>query len=91
MLVWFLTIGILGVSSLYYNPGVLKGLNPYYAYKLLAEYPGGFWLLGAIFLCTTGAEGLYSDMDTAGRKNIRISWVFVKVMLLLIILDRERG
>ena len=64
-------------------PWVLKGLNPVYAYKLLAEYPGGFWLLGGVFLCTTGAEALYSDMGHCGRQNIRISWIYVKITLVL--------
>lgn len=83
MLLWFLMLGVLGIMSLGNHPEVLKAINPYYAYELLAEHPGGFWLLGAVFLCTTGAEGLYSDMGHCGRKNIRISWIFVKIMLLL--------
>ena len=83
MLVWFLMLGVLGLMSLSHYPFVIKAVNPYYAYELLAEHPGGFWLLGAVFLCTTGAEGLYSDMGHCGRKNIRISWIFVKLMLLL--------
>ncbi|MEO8088402.1 MAG: KUP/HAK/KT family potassium transporter [Bacteroidota bacterium] len=83
MLVWFLMLGGLGVMSLIHYPAVIKAVNPYYAYELLADHPGGFWLLGAVFLCTTGAEGLYSDMGHCGRKNIRISWIFVKTMLLL--------
>lgn len=83
MLVWFLTLGILGVVGLSHDFTVLKSLNPYYGIKLLIDYPGGFWLLGAVFLCTTGAEALYSDMGHCGRKNIRISWIFVKSMLVL--------
>lgn len=83
MLVWFLTLGALGLFSLSHNLTVLKALNPYYGIKLLIDYPGGFWLLGAVFLCTTGAEALYSDMGHCGRKNIRISWIFVKLMLVL--------
>ena len=83
MFIWFLMLGVLGVMSLGHHPEILKAVNPYYAYELLAKHPGGFWLLGAVFLCTTGAEGLYSDMGHCGRKNIRISWIFVKVMLLL--------
>jgi KUP system potassium uptake protein len=58
-------------------------LNPYYGIKLLTLYPNGFWLLGAIFLCTTGAEALYSDLGHCGRKNIRLSWIYVKACLLL--------
>jgi KUP system potassium uptake protein len=83
MFVWFSMIGTLGLMSIVNFPSVLKAINPVYAYDLLVLHPGGFWLLGAVFLCTTGAEGLYSDMGHCGRKNIRVSWGFVKVMLLL--------
>lgn len=83
MLVWFVTLGTLGFIQVMCNYTVLKALNPYYGISLLVEHPGGFWLLGAVFLCTTGAEALYSDMGHCGRKNIRISWIFVKCMLLL--------
>lgn len=83
MFLWFTFIGVVGVMSIGTNWGILKALNPYYAYKLLVEYPGGFWYLGAIFLCTTGAEALYSDMGHVGRKNIRVSWVYIKIMLIL--------
>jgi KUP system potassium uptake protein len=83
MLIWFLMIGVVGFANLLNYPSVLKALNPYYAYMLITDYPGGFWLLGAVFLCTTGAEALYSDLGHCGRKNIRITWSFVKVMLLL--------
>lgn len=83
MLVWFVTLGLLGTSQLVTNFEVLKALNPYYGFSLLANHPGSFGLLGAVFLCTTGAEALYSDMGHCGRKNIRISWIFVKTMLVL--------
>jgi KUP system potassium uptake protein len=83
MLLWFSTIGFLGVMQLSGNWEVLKAINPYFAYKLLAAHPGGFWLLGAVFLCTTGAEALYSDLGHCGRQNIRITWAFVKTALLL--------
>lgn len=83
MLVWFSTIAILGVLSIVTAPHVLQAVNPYYAYQLLVEHPSGFWLMGAVFLCTTGAEGLYSDMGHCGRNNIRASWGFVKLSLLL--------
>lgn len=83
MLVWFLMLAIVGSINIGLNPQVLKAINPYYAVMLLTKYPGGFWLLGAVFLCTTGAEALYSDMGHCGRKNIRVSWVFVKTALLL--------
>jgi KUP system potassium uptake protein len=83
MLVWFLMLGTLGVGSLLAHPQILKAVNPLYAYQLLTVHPGGFWLLGAVFLCTTGAEALYSDLGHCGRGNIRVSWIFVKTCLLL--------
>ena len=83
MLVWFLTLGTMGVIGLSHDFTVLKALNPYYGLHLLFTHKGAFWLLGAVFLCTTGAEALYSDMGHCGRKNIRISWIFVKSMLVL--------
>ncbi|MDQ3047382.1 MAG: KUP/HAK/KT family potassium transporter [Bacteroidota bacterium] len=83
MLVWFLMLGILGVYQLAGNWSILSALSPHYAYNLLVEYPGGFWILGAVFLCTTGAEALYSDLGHCGKTNIRISWTFVKTTLIL--------
>ncbi|MBL7932081.1 MAG: KUP/HAK/KT family potassium transporter [Bacteroidia bacterium] len=83
MLVWFLTLGVVGIKGLMLDLTVLKAFNPYYGINLLINHPGGFWLLGAVFLCTTGAEALYSDMGHCGRNNIRISWIFVKSMLIL--------
>ena len=83
MIVWFGMLAVLGLGSVATDPTILAALNPYYAYELLVEYPGGFWLLGSVFLCTTGAEALYSDMGHCGRANIRVSWGFVKVCLLL--------
>jgi KUP system potassium uptake protein len=85
MLVWFSMLGVLGVLQIYKNIFILKAINPYYAYNLLTSDASGhgFLILGAVFLCTTGAESLYSDMGHCGRKNIRISWIFVKLMLLL--------
>ncbi len=83
MVVWFTFIGVLGVMALKDSPGVLKALNPYYAYEMLRHSPGGFWLLGSIFLCTTGAEALYSDMGHTGRNNIRVSWIYIKITLIL--------
>lgn len=83
MIVWFSMIGTLGVASLIQYPDVLHAVNPTYAIELLTQYPGGFWLLGGIFLCTTGAEALYSDLGHCGKKNIRVSWTFVKTTLLL--------
>lgn len=83
MLIWFLFIGVLGAIQLAKNPGVLQAINPYYAIRLLTEYPGGFWILGAVFLCTTGAEAMYSDLGHCGKTNIRAGWGFVKTCLLL--------
>ncbi|NIJ52668.1 KUP/HAK/KT family potassium transporter [Dyadobacter arcticus] len=83
MLIWFSFIGGIGLLSIFSNPSVLKAINPYYAYKLLSDFPGGFWFLGGIFLCTTGAEALYSDMGHVGRNNIRVSWIYIKITLLL--------
>jgi KUP system potassium uptake protein len=83
MVVWFLMLGFLGFSQLVNYPDIIKAVNPVFAIKFLTQYPGGFILLGAVFLCTTGAEALYSDLGHCGRKNIRISWIFVKTMLLL--------
>ncbi len=83
MVVWFSMLGVLGFTSMLHNPHVLLAINPAYAFNLLINYPGGFWLLGAVFLCTTGAEALYSDLGHCGRNNIRITWIFVKTCLIL--------
>ena len=83
MTVWFLMLGTFGAINVFQDFSVFKAINPYYAYQLLAHHPGGFFLLGSVFLCTTGAEALYSDMGHVGRGNIRISWILVKVCLLL--------
>ena len=83
MFVWFSTIGVLGGVQILHHPAVLKALNPMWAIELLTVYPKGFWLLGAVFLCTTGAEALYSDLGHCGRKNIRVSWILVKTTLVL--------
>lgn len=81
MVVWFSMLLITGVHQISIHPDILKSLNPVYAINLLLLYPNGFWLLGAVFLCTTGAEALYSDLGHCGIKNIRITWVFVKISL----------
>lgn len=83
MIVWFSMIGVLGFSEIITDFSILKALNPYYAYQMLSVSPGGFWLLGGVFLCTTGAEALYSDLGHCGRQNIQISWIFVKICLVL--------
>jgi KUP system potassium uptake protein len=83
MLVWFALLGILGIVPMIENPSILKAVSPVYAYRFISEYPGGFVLLGAVFLSTTGAEVLYANLGNYGRRNIRISWIFVKLCLLL--------
>ncbi len=85
MLIWFSMLGILGMIQMCTNLEVFNALNPYYAYHLLTSdiSSQGFFILGAVFLCTTGAEALYSDMGHCGRKNIRISWIFVKTTLVI--------
>lgn len=83
MLAWFLMLGVLGAVNLPACPEVLKAFNPWYAVKLLVSSPSWFMIMGAVFLCTTGAEALYSDLGHCGRRNITASWMFVKAMLIL--------
>ncbi len=83
MIIWFGMLAILGIAHLSDYWGILKAFNPYYAYQLLTQYPKGFWILGAVFLCTTGAEALYSDLGHCGKANIRYSWIGVKSCLIL--------
>jgi KUP system potassium uptake protein len=83
MFLWFSMLGILGIIQIIEYPMVFKAINPYWAYNILFNKPEGFLILGAVFLCTTGAEALYSDLGHCGKHNIRVSWVFVKSALLL--------
>jgi KUP system potassium uptake protein len=83
MMVWFSMLGLLGVTQIIMHPFILQAVSPVYAFRFLSEYPGGFILLGAVFLCTAGAEALYADLGHCGRANIRVSWIFVKLCLLL--------
>jgi KUP system potassium uptake protein len=83
MCIWFSMLAVLGFIHLPDAMYVFKAFNPWYGIKLLTHYPHGFFLLGAVFLCTTGAEALYSDLGHCGRGNIRISWIFVKTSLLI--------
>jgi KUP system potassium uptake protein len=83
MTIWFTMLLVVGGIELLHYPTVAKALNPYYGYQLLVHYPKGFWLLGAVFLATTGAEALYSDLGHCGIKNIRITWIFVKISLMV--------
>ncbi|NEU07778.1 KUP/HAK/KT family potassium transporter [Flavihumibacter sp. R14] len=83
MFIWFGMMAVLGGIYVVQFPEILKAINPYYAYHILVTNPGALFILGAVFLCTTGAEALYSDLGHCGRSNIRISWIFVKICLLL--------
>lgn len=82
MAIWFSMLLLIGLSNITAHPGILNALNPKYGFDLLVHYPKGFWLLGAVFLCTTGAEALYSDLGHCGIRNIRITWIFVKISLI---------
>ncbi|RYY57071.1 MAG: potassium transporter Kup [Chitinophagaceae bacterium] len=83
MFIWFTMLAVLGGIHLFDDVSIFKALSPHYAIQFLKDYPGGFWLLGAVFLCTTGAEALYSDLGHCGRENIRASWIYVKFCLLI--------
>jgi KUP system potassium uptake protein len=83
MFLWFTMLAILGFVHVFDDLSIFRAINPYYAVDFLRTYPGGFWLLGAVFLCTTGAEALYSDLGHCGRGNIRMSWIYVKTCLLV--------
>ena len=83
MFLWFMMLGLLGINQIMHYPQIFKALNPIYAFRLLTLHPKGFWLLGAVFLCTTGAEALYSDLGHCGRRNIQVSWIYVKITLVL--------
>ena len=83
MTLWFLMLAALGILHISDELHVFKAFNPYYAFKLLTIYPNGFYILGAVFLCTTGAEALYSDLGHCGKWNIRYAWIFVKASLIL--------
>jgi KUP system potassium uptake protein len=83
MFIWFTMMGVLGIAFIIQEPSIIKALNPYYAYELLSSNPNAFVILGAVFLCTTGAEALYSDLGHCGRLNIQISWIYVKTCLVL--------
>lgn len=83
MFVWFSTMGVLGFAYVIQQPDIFRAINPYYAINILLNYPNAWVILGAVFLCTTGAEALYSDLGHCGRANIRVSWIFVKLCLIL--------
>jgi len=85
MMIWFLFLGITGLWLSLGDLSILQALNPVYAIKILfsPDNKEGFLILGSVFLCTTGAEALYTDMGHVGRNNIFISWPFVKICLIL--------
>lgn len=83
MAVWFAMLFILGIVHVAHYPDILRALSPHYGIQLITLYPQGFWLLGAVFLCTTGAEALYSDLGHCGKRNIRLTWGFVKICLVV--------
>lgn len=83
MTVWFVMLAALGLAQLVQDLSILKAFNPFYGIKLLIAYPKGFYILGGVFLCTTGAEALYSDLGHCGKWNIRYSWIFVKTCLII--------
>jgi KUP system potassium uptake protein len=83
MFIWFSMLAILGLAHVFDDLSIFKALSPHYAIRFLNNYPQGYWLLGAVFLCTTGAEALYSDLGHCGKSNIRISWIYVKTCLLI--------
>lgn len=83
MFLWFLMLAVLGMFHIGDELSIFKAFNPYYGIKLLTTYPRGFWILGGVFLCVTGAEALYSDLGHCGRGNIRVSWILVKACLIL--------
>jgi KUP system potassium uptake protein len=83
MFIWFLMLAGLGLLHIFDDLSIAKAFSPHYAIQLLTQYPNGFWILGAVFLCTTGAEALYSDLGHCGKSNIRYSWLFVKTCLII--------
>ncbi len=83
MFIWFTMLLLLGIIHVFDDLSIFKAISPYYAINFLKNYPEGFWLLGAVFLCTTGAEALYSDLGHCGKSNIRSSWIYVKICLLI--------
>ncbi len=85
MLVWFLFLGITGAINMTQDLSIWRAINPMYAIQVLTSPNNkvGFMILGSVFLATTGAEALYSDMGHVGRGNIYASWPFVKICLLL--------
>jgi len=85
MVVWFLTLGVLGLSEIITRPGVLAAVSPYYAVHFFAEdVRRGFIVLGAVFLVVTGGEALYADLGHFGHRAIQIAWFSVALPCLLL-------
>ena len=83
MIIWFLMLLILGMNEVLQYPEIIKAINPYYGIHLLVTSPKSVYILGAVFLCTTGAEALYSDLGHCGKTNIHYTWIFVKICLVV--------
>ncbi|MGG7179370.1 KUP/HAK/KT family potassium transporter [Clostridium paraputrificum] len=83
MVIWFSMLIVLGFSQVLQYPEIIKAINPYYGIKLLVTSPQSVYILGAVFLCTTGAEALYSDLGHCGKRNIHYTWIFVKISLVV--------
>lgn len=84
-LVWFLTLGLLGIVNIFFHPQVLIALSPHYAFKFLFENTGAtFHVFGTVFLVVTGGEALYADMGHFGRRAISIGWYAVALPGLLL-------
>jgi KUP system potassium uptake protein len=85
MLIWFATIGFLGVRGILHDPTVLRAISPAYAVSFFAANRGhGFLVLGAVVLCITGGEALYADMGHFGRRPIRFAWLGIAMPALLL-------
>lgn len=82
MVIWFLMLFTLGLNNVLQYPEITKAVNPYYGIHLLLTSPKSVYILGAVFLCTTGAEALYSDLGHCGKRNIHYTWAFVKICLI---------
>jgi len=84
MLLWFFSLAVSGIASIFYVPSVINAINPYYAFKFLHENGiAGFFVLSEVILCATGGEALYADMGHLGRKPIVNAWYLVFIALLL--------
>ncbi|MDX1913132.1 MAG: KUP/HAK/KT family potassium transporter [Saprospiraceae bacterium] len=83
MFVWFVVLAVMGLLNISHDLEVLRALSPHYGIQLLMAHPKGVFILGAVFLCTTGAEALYADLGHCGRQNIQVSWIFVKICLVI--------